>query len=253
MTNQSVKMFEINIPLDAIRRLSEEDRYTYYLLGHMFNELISLQKIIGFSLPKHEDMRTARLLPEISQALFFFRMASSKIWEANLKLRSKAVAVTLRNAILPNMTNGPVRLKELNKAINSAKWLADLRNVIGFHFPTFSEWKPFVTPQDDWADDSIYFGEQTGNTFYASADAIAQHWMFQQCGATDIKEAIPLLIPEMIDLLRIMNSFIEDALGVFISTSLLTSNPVRKSVGETMAPQHDLISIPFWTSMRTHQ
>jgi hypothetical protein len=52
MTSRSVDMYELRVPLDAVKRLSDEDRFSYYLLGHIFNELMSLQKIVGFALPK---------------------------------------------------------------------------------------------------------------------------------------------------------------------------------------------------------
>lgn len=57
MTNRTVEMYEIRIPLDAVKKLSDEDRFSYYLLGYIFNELMSLQKLIAFALPKHDDTR----------------------------------------------------------------------------------------------------------------------------------------------------------------------------------------------------
>lgn len=82
MTSRSIDIYEIRIPLDAVKKLSDEDRFSYYLLGHIFNELMSLQKIVGFALPKHDDVRPARVRPEHAQAMFLFRIASGKIWEA---------------------------------------------------------------------------------------------------------------------------------------------------------------------------
>ena len=150
MTNRSIEMFQLTIPIQKkVKHLSDEDRYTYYMLGHIFNELMSLQKLVGFALPKHNDMRPSRLKPELSQALFLFRLACSKIWEATITLRKKEVSNTLRTLILPKMQDGAERWKTLNRAINEAKWLSELRNRLGFHFPTFEEWKPFTTPNDD--------------------------------------------------------------------------------------------------------
>ena len=247
MTSRSVEMHEIRVPLEAVKRLSDEDRYSYYVLGHMFNELMCLQKLVGFALSKHDDRRPARLRPEYAQALFLFRMASSKIWEATLSLRSKEVAATLRKAILPRMANGTDRLKALNAAVNAARWLADMRNGIGFHFPSFAQWKPFTTPDGDWVDDVIFVGNQAGNTFYDASDSIAQHWMFRQYDS-DVRASVDPLINEMIGLLRTVNSFLEDTLGVFVAEVLLAGNGQRKTVGKVIAPLHDRVSIPFWTA-----
>jgi hypothetical protein len=247
MTSRTIEMQEVRIPLEAAQRLSDEDRYTYYMLGHMFNELMCLQKLVGYALCKHDDRRPARVRPEHAQALFLFRMASSKIWEAILSLRSKEIAGTLRSAILPRMADGAERLKTLNAAVNAARWLADMRNGIGFHFPSFAQWRPFTTPDGDWEDDVIFVGKQTGNTFYDGSDSIAQHWMFRQYGP-DVRAAVDPLINEMIELLRLMNSFLEDTLGVFVAEVLLEGKGQHRIVGKVIAPLHDKVVIPFWTT-----
>lgn len=156
------------------------------------------------TLSKHDDRGPARVRPGHAQTLFLFRMAPSKICEAILTLRSKEIAGTLRNAILPRMADGPERLKALIAAINAARWLADMRNGMGFHFPSFVQWKPFTTSDHDWVDDVIFVGNQTGNTFYDASDSIAQHWMFRQY-APDVRAAIDPLINEVIGLLRVVS------------------------------------------------
>lgn len=60
MQNRSVGMYALNVPLDFIKKLSDEQRFVYYLLGHIFNELMCLQKLVSFALPKHDDRRPAR-------------------------------------------------------------------------------------------------------------------------------------------------------------------------------------------------
>jgi hypothetical protein len=87
MTSRSVEIHEIRIPVAKIAALTVQERYTYSMLGHMFNELMCLQKLVAFSMPKHNDYRPARIRPEFSQTSFLFRIASSKIWEAIIKLR----------------------------------------------------------------------------------------------------------------------------------------------------------------------
>ena len=121
MTSRSVEMYSLTVPLDSVKALSNERRFAYYLLGHIFNELMCLQKLVCFALPKHDDRRPARLRPELGQALFLFRLACGKIWEASKAIReNKELAVTLIQDILPRMPDGMSRLKALNAAINDA-------------------------------------------------------------------------------------------------------------------------------------
>jgi hypothetical protein len=250
MTSRSIDIYELKIPLEAIRDLSNEDRFSYYLLGHIFNELMSLQKIVGFALPKHDDSRSQRLRPEHAQAMFLFRLASAKIWEAIIAIReTKELALTLQNLVLPQMTDGKARLKALNSAINAADWLSPMRNGIGFHFPTFKHWESHIIPDATWEDDRLFLGKQSGNTFYDAADSVAQSWMFSQYGASNIREAVDPLINQMIGLLAVMNTFVEDALGVFIGIVILKDKGIPQHVGKVLAPHHEQVSIPFWTSM----
>ncbi len=177
MTSRSVEMYALTVPLDAIKRLTHERRFAYYLLGHTFNELMCLQKLIAFSLPKHDDHRPARLRPELGQAMFLFRLASGKV------------------------------------------------------------------------DDVVFLGKKSGNTYYDSADAVAQAWMFEQYGAQDLRAAIDLLIEEMISLLRLMNSFLEDALGAFIAEVIMDRPSSPQLVGKVLAPEFERVAIPFWTAI----
>jgi hypothetical protein len=243
-------MYTLTVPLDTIKKLSDEQRFAYYLLGHIFNELMCLQKLVCFSLPKHDDCRPARLRPELGQALFLFRLASGKIWEASKAIReTKALAKTLREDVLPQMPDGEIRLKQLNIAINSAPWLSSLRNGMGFHFPTFERWSTHVVPDESWIDDIVFLSDKSGNTYYDAADTVAQAWMFEQHTAGDPKSAIDPLIDQMIDLLRTMNTFLEDALGVFICQVILKGAGTRQPAGKVLAPEFSTVSIPFWTAM----
>lgn len=250
MKSRSVEMYALDVPLKRIKELSDEQRFAYYLLGHIFNELMCLQKLVAFSLPKHNDQRPARFRPEIGQAMFLFRLACGKIWEASRAIReNKELATTLRRDVLPHMSDGKERLKELNAAITGASWLSPLRNGMGFHFPTFERWSNHVVPDESWEDDIIFFGDKTGNTYYDASDAVAQAWMFGQYGITELQNGVSPLIGEMIGLLKTMNSFLEDVIGVFIAEVILRGSMQRKLIGRVLAPEFEQVSIPFWTSM----
>ena len=254
MTSRSVEIYSLTVPLDSVKALSNERRFAYYLLGHIFNELMCLQKLVCFALPKHDDRRPARLRPELGQALFLFRLACGKIWEASKAIReNKELAETLIQDVLPRMPDGMSRLKALNAAINDATWLSPLRNGMGFHFPTFERWSSHIVPDESWIDDVIFLGDKSGNTYYDASDTVAQAWMFGQKGAIDPCNAVDPLIGQMIDLLRVMNSFLEDALVTFVAEVILGGTARRETVGKVLAPEFEGVSIPFWTSMPTRQ
>jgi len=244
--HRSVEMFEVRIPVDAVKRLTQEQRYTYYVLGHMFNELMCLQKLCGFALPKHEDMRPARRRPELAQAMLLFRLASSKAWEAKLALDSKEVSQTLTKMVLPHVEGGADRRKALNDRISSAKWLGPLRNGLGFHAPKFSEWDEHITPTSEWVDDVLYVGRQSGNVFYEAAEAIAQAWTLKTCAVGEQPDS---LVEQMIALLVEFTNYLAEVIGVFVAHVILVDIGKMKPIGKTLAPEFGSVAIPFWTSM----
>ena len=249
MTSRSIEIRTLRIPAEAVKQLSHENRFAYYLLGHIFNELMALQKVVAFALPKHDDHRPARFRAELAQSLFLFRLASGKIWEASNAIRSKEVAQLLLGLGLPQLEDGTARLKAVNKAVNDAAWLAPLRNGMSFHFPTYKDWQRFVTPEDGWEDDLVFLGTTSGNTFYDGSANVAHHWMLDLYGLPDPMDAIDPLIDEMIGLLRLMNNFLEDALGAFVSDVLLSSNAQKSDTAKVISPEFEHVSIPFWTWM----
>jgi len=249
MSSRQVAMHELLVPVADVKRLSDRERFTYYLLAHMFNELLCLQKLIAFALPKHDDVRQAVRQPEMGQALFLFRLACGKLWEVRATINQIEVSETLRKRVFATMQDGPSRLKEVNKAIEDTPWLSKMRNRIGFHYPSFTDWQPLITPNDEWVPDSIFLGEMTGNSFYAGADAIAQSWMFGLHGTADLKEAVEPMMDQMIGLLRLVNSFLEDIVSTLVADVVLTNPAQATKVGEVLAPDFEEVQLPFWTAM----
>jgi len=246
----SVDVEKLVIPLQDIKNVSDQDRYSYYLLGHMFNELMCLQKLILYALPRHGDTRAYRRRPESAQAMFLFRIALSKISEVWKELKENSVLKsTFDTKIHPHWGEGNKRREALDAALGGASWLTKLRNKIGFHFPNFNQWEPYVKPNDVWEPDVIFLSRESGNVFYDAANVVAEHWMFSIYGAEKVEDAVDPMIVQMIDLIKLMSSYLEDALAVLIDKSILRDHDIRVACGPVVAPRFVDVQIPFWTQM----
>lgn len=246
----SVTVEKLTITLADLKKISDQDRYSYYLLSHMFNELMCLQKLIHYAMPTHGDRREFRRNPEMFQAIFLFRIALSKISEARKELReNKTLEATFLRLIHPFWPESVSRREALDAALDAAPWLSALRNKVGFHFPKFNQLEPFIQPTQEWTDDCIYMGDQSGNVFYDSANVVVLHWMFSLYGAENIEDAVDPMIVEMIALIHLMTTYLEDSVGVLISESILGNNNAFTPAGQVIAPEFSAVNIPFWTSM----
>lgn len=245
----SVSVVEISVPLSRLRELSDEQRYAYYLLGFVFNELICLRKLISFSFQQRgDDMRPVRLNAETSQTLLLFRVACAKVWEAHKKLNSKEVSSVLRRDVWPHWPGGPDALKKVNKAVDDADWITRVRNGIGFHYPTMAQWKPYITPTEQWVDDVIYAGPETGNHFYDASESVARHHMFGFETAMEGEE-VRRIVEEMIDLLGAMCNVVEGCISCFVGEHLVDAGKMGAQVHPVYAPKYEAQRIPFWTEM----
>jgi hypothetical protein len=248
MTYKSLKIFELRIPLERISALTPHQRYAYYLLGQIYNEMMALQKIIGFAVPKHDDIRPARRNAEIAQVFFLFRMAASKIYEAKSAINRKEVYSTLNEVVFPHSPELRDSLRALNKAVSSADWLSRMRNGMGFHYPAFADWETYTTPNSAWVDDMVYFGEQSGNTFFDASASITMHWMFDKYRNLNPTESVDLLVNEMIDLIKQINEFANLTTAIIING--LTPEGEIKLAGQAIAPKHNQVTLPYWTYLK---
>jgi hypothetical protein len=196
---QPVKVSKLTVPADRVAALAADERYAYCMLGHMFNELMCLQKLLMFAIPKHGDRRPIRSQPEMGQALFFFRVAAGKLWEAKLALATKAFSTALNRSFLPLVPAADVRLKTLRRRLDKSDWLRHLRDRHSFHYPTFEQWQALLSPKDLTVDDDVYGSTQSGNVYYAGSDNVAQHWMFGQMNSDDPRGAVDPMIDELIE------------------------------------------------------
>lgn len=248
MSSKSLKLLELKIPLESVSSLTANQRYAYYLLGQIYNEMMVLQKIIGFALPKHDDIRPARRNAEIAQVFFLFRMAASKIYEAKRAINRKEVYSSLDELAFPSSPNLRDSLRSLNKAVSGADWLSRMRNGMGFHYPSFQDWEEYTTPSETWVDDVVYFGEQSGNTFFDSSASVTMHWMFDKYRDFKPTESVDLLVSEIINLIKQINEFTSSTTAAIINR--LTPDEQIKLVGNVIAPRHDEVTLPYWTVLK---
>ena len=246
---RSVEVMRLTVAANRVLSLEPEERYVYYLLGHFFNELMFLQKLLAFAIPKHEDNRPVRQQPEMGQVLILFRVAAGKLFEAKLALDKPTMSDVLVRSFLPLLESGSGRLEAFKQRVADSNWLKNLRNRHSFHYPRFDQWQHLVETHGEWSDDDVFMARQSGNVFYAGSDTMAQHWMFGQLNALDPRAAVEPMIDQLIELLRLFNGLVEDLLGAFVATRLLVQGQQPVAIGSVACPDFAGVRLPFWTAM----
>jgi hypothetical protein len=244
-----VHVRRLDVPVARVARLTPLERFAYYMLGHFFNELMFVQKLLHFTLPRHNDNRPVRQLPEYGQLMFVARLATGKLWEAKVAIERKEFSQALHESFIPLLPGGEDPFKPWKKRLARAKWPADLRDTHSFHYPTFQQWANLLTPDATWEDDQIFLAKESGNVYYAASEAIAHHWMFGQLNSTDPKNAVDPMVTELISLLGEFNSVVEETLGAFVSHLLDGKVQPEADAGTVDAALFEGVFVPFWTNM----
>lgn len=249
MAKNFIEVTEGRIPLAAIKALTPEQRFTYYLLGLIYNETLLLRKVIVYSLSGRGDERVFRVEPEFSQTFFFFRIACSKVHEARLALELPQVKAVLLS-LYSSWPEGKLEQREVGRMLASAKWLPTLRKRIGFHYPNFHQWRELTTPTAEWGDEIIWSGEHASNQFVYGAESLSRAWMFGDgVGATG-QERMESRTDEMVGIVSAMNDFITHAIDQFIFQRL--PGGTSKSLGKVSATPMRAVRMPFWVGDVDH-
>lgn len=209
-----VRIQKLTFPKESLEGVPVEDRYTYLTLGHMFNELMALQRLLSFSLPRDEDVEPAVRDAKFGQAMLVLRVTAGKLYEAHKALDAREMSGSIRTRFLPLLSDGADRWKRLRDAKRSVGWLNDVRNDVAFHFPTFSETAPLLAA-DGGAEIEVYGDSRSGNTFHKTSEGFALSILFKT--ARDVEHAHQM-IGDVIGYLTEFNDFLEAVLAEYAST-----------------------------------
>lgn len=241
----------VRVPISAVKALTPKDRYAYYLLGHMFNELMFLQKLLIVTMRQSEKPTPPELCAGNAQALIVFRIAAGKLWEAWQVMTSSELSHSLRESFLPLIEGSKERWKELSKTVSEQPYLKDLRNKQSFHYPRFREWEELLEPRDDWADDLVFASAESGNLFFDGAESYAQEWMFSQDrrASRSTSERVDQLLGGLVTLMTTFTRFVEEILSAFVHERLMGGSMKAESLISVAAPPFSALAFPYWTLM----
>ncbi|MGF6648548.1 hypothetical protein [Paraburkholderia sp. GAS82] len=156
----------------------EETRYAVLLLGHIFNEVMTLQKLAIVSIPHPSDPETPEKIGRVSRALFLSRMLSGKVHEAKERINKPEINTFLRERCYPHMPDGKgERLKRtFNKMIGDCKWLAAARNEHAMHYPSLIDLRPAMEQMKASSTSYVFYRNRVaGNYLYQTSAEVAIH------------------------------------------------------------------------------
>lgn len=155
----------------ALRALDPNQRYVFALVGHVFNELMLLQKWVHIS-RRPPGNPGPQEDAAVGITFFLVRLLSSKVHEALDVMTKKAVADVLSADYFGKVDGLSERWDAVLAQHGNLEWLGWIRNKGGFHYMNANQWAPGL--EDSMCDGAyIHTGKRYGDTYFHWAEMTA--------------------------------------------------------------------------------
>lgn len=233
MGKLQLERFEISH--DVWNAESEETRYVVLLLGHIFNEVMTLQKLAIVSIPHPSDPETPEKIGRVSRTLFITRMLSGKLHEAKERINNPEMNSFLRERCYPHMPGGEgEKLKrKFNKMAGDCKWLSDARNAHAMHYPSPNDFRPAME-QMKASDHSYVFlrDRVAGNYLYqTSAEVAVQAYHMES--DDEWTEAVRKMTDTVNELSAALVEFIVENLNAYLGSLYAKHKDTQAKIAST--------------------
>ncbi|MBW0450822.1 hypothetical protein [Paraburkholderia phenoliruptrix] len=221
MSERNEQLQKITLPKDAWAALSDEDQYAISVLGHIFNEVMILQRLMHAVQPRKHRTKV-EVSGSVCQVLFLYRLFLAKIFEANERInKSKEVVAFLKTRCFPHMPpgEGEALLKTFRRAASQCKWLSQARNGHSMHYPAKAELDGALQHVRKLKAPFVFImGSRAGDMLYETPDQIANLAFCMEAGEGDWKAGMEAVAGDANSLADKLNDLIRLSLNAFFET-----------------------------------
>lgn len=223
-----------------IRALPNTDRYVLALIGHIFNDLMALQKLVLVMRPPRSATDVEKDAG-VGLTTLMLRMLAGLTWEAINALNRKEVAEGLQKNYFPD-TDLKDRWRSAMRFAHGLKWLNEMRNENAFHYPQERDWPELQDPKYDEGAYSIV-GTTYGNTFFHWANVLATLPMLHRVNPSDPFEGLGSILDEIGELLNRLTGVLAEAQQRYLHSTICDNGALGPAVSVRCRRLED-VSIP---------
>jgi hypothetical protein len=221
---------KLELSPERLRALSLEKRFVFALAGHIFNELILLQKWIHVS-RRPPGNPGPQEDAGVAISMFLLRLLSAKVYEAlhDDALTKPSVIQVLQADYFGNVDGLQAKWDAAIARYKSLEWLGWVRNKCGFHYMNASQWTPSLG-DEFCADASIYIGKRYADTYFHWAEMSASLPAMRHVKPDNPLAGLEQMLQELSELLGEITDCLARGLQSFIHTSGVggqLSKPIR--------------------------
>jgi len=219
---------KLELSADALRALNPQSRYVFALAGHIFNELMLLQKWIHLSrrVPGNPGPQEDS---SVGISMFLLRILAAKTHEALDVLKKQSVSEILRRDYFGRVDGLEVQWDQALTIYSNLPWLGRVRNKGAFHYMTSAQWAPHLN--DAFCEGAyVYCGKRFSDTFFHWPEMSASLPAMLEINADAPFEGLEQMINDLGGLLSDLTDCLARGLQAFIHGAGLigvVSEPIR--------------------------
>lgn len=200
------------------------------MVGHIFNELMLLQKWVHIS-RKPPGKPGPQEDAAIGVTMFLIRLLSAKVYEALHEdaLTKNSVAEILRTDYFGHVPGLNAAWEAVLTRYAKMEWLGWVRNKGGFHYMNAAQWAPGL--EDSMCDGAYaYVGRRYGDTYYHWAEMTAALPAMKYVNVNDPFKGLDQMATELGQLLSGITDCLARGLQAFLERSKVgvkLSEPIR--------------------------
>jgi hypothetical protein len=238
-----VELHKLILSADKLRGLLPFDRYVFALTGHVFNDLMILQKLVSVSKPP-SDLHPLDQDAAVGVTMFLFRTLLGKTYEAMDLLGSQKIASHLTTNYFSLVDGLEQRWNDAVVRFSALDWLREARNRHAFHYMKEGQWAPHIT--DDLCEGgSVVVGRTYGDTWFTWADAMASYPLMARVDPKQPFEGLGTMLEEAGRLLADLTNCLAQSLQAYMHEHL-TDDDALSEPTSVDAPYFGQFRLPYF-------
>jgi hypothetical protein len=232
----------LNLSATGLKALSMHERFVFALSGHVFNELMLMQKLMHISRRPPEDVGPLADA-SVGTSLFVLRILVAKTYEALYSLSRPDVKEELAKNYFPKVDGLANQWEATVRQYKQLTWMSKMRNQGAFHYLKMSQWAPHLG--DAYCEDAyVLIGKRYSDTLFYWAEMAAAMPAMTAVNPDEPFKGLDQILEELGGLLGQLTDCLALGVQAFIRTKLI-EEPLSDPI-EFEAPDFNNFRLPYF-------
>lgn len=246
-----INVLRVPVPADLLKKMTNEERTFFLLMGHAENQISIMYKVLRFS-TNFEFANKTEQITSSNQTQVILRLLIGLIYEAWIKLVNERF-LKRSNITIKLTEKGKAAVAELRAHFGTSALLGEIRNSFAFHYPNdqyinqaFKEASQDEALKDEW---NWYLSDARTNTSYFVSEMVFLHAVMKAANVSTLEEAQNKLMQEVLKVHGLLCDLFDDIGNRFMARYFPTPLDGFRVAPITDAPSLYEFALPFYASV----